>query len=289
MAIPPCGSKLILLFTWRNVFINTNLPVSQVAVTFAVGSEVGLQSSSDFGQMGKPFLMGTVALGENMGSTPFFVSFHFCGLFIFTVHAPSFASFSFPGREWWSTITVDISHYARKQLKALLLQNYKGRAVLCDESIDEGVYGHFGICGCASLTFGSGQLILDSGSCRRQFWGRPAVQMSDSLQRGVLSPVSLVANITSRDATRQSRFGLWSESVGRHSQIGSRDFNQLLSWEWWTHHVTDLIMAHCFVWTESLDDPVYTSYNVLSACNNKKHYSLWNRPAVLSLCLQEGL
>lgn len=37
----------------------------QVAVTFAVGSEVGLQSSSDFSQMGKPFLMGTVALGKS--------------------------------------------------------------------------------------------------------------------------------------------------------------------------------------------------------------------------------
>ena len=36
----------------------------QVAVTFVVGSEVGLQSSADFSQMGKPFLMGTVALGE---------------------------------------------------------------------------------------------------------------------------------------------------------------------------------------------------------------------------------
>ncbi|XP_035508667.1 uncharacterized protein LOC118321455 [Morone saxatilis] len=41
------------------------LLIVTVAVTFAVGSEVGLQSSSDFSQMGKPFLMGTVALGEN--------------------------------------------------------------------------------------------------------------------------------------------------------------------------------------------------------------------------------
>ncbi|XP_039462576.1 uncharacterized protein si:ch211-51h4.2 isoform X3 [Oreochromis aureus] len=38
------------------------LLIVTVAVTFAVGSEVGLQSSSDFSQMGKPFLMGTVAL-----------------------------------------------------------------------------------------------------------------------------------------------------------------------------------------------------------------------------------
>lgn len=42
---------------------------SQVAVTFAVGSDVGLQSSTDFRQMGKPFLMGTVALGEEQLST----------------------------------------------------------------------------------------------------------------------------------------------------------------------------------------------------------------------------
>lgn len=44
-------------------------------MTFAVGSEVGLQSSSDFSQMGKPFLMGTVALGETQlcsSSLPFF-------------------------------------------------------------------------------------------------------------------------------------------------------------------------------------------------------------------------
>lgn len=45
---------------------------SQVAVTFAVGSEVGLQSSSDFRQMGKPFLMGTVALGEISALSIFF-------------------------------------------------------------------------------------------------------------------------------------------------------------------------------------------------------------------------
>lgn len=48
---------------------------SQVAVTFAVGSEVGLQSSSDFRQMGKPFLMGTVALGEKSALSIFFFFF----------------------------------------------------------------------------------------------------------------------------------------------------------------------------------------------------------------------
>ncbi|XP_038572758.1 uncharacterized protein si:ch211-51h4.2 isoform X2 [Micropterus salmoides] len=45
-----------------------------VAVTFAVGSEVGLQSSSDFSQMGKPFLMGTVALGGIVNVMPLLFS-----------------------------------------------------------------------------------------------------------------------------------------------------------------------------------------------------------------------
>lgn len=56
------------------VCVCVNAP--QVAVTFVVGSEVGQQSSSDFSQMGKPFLMGTVALGENSPSF-FFSHFHF--------------------------------------------------------------------------------------------------------------------------------------------------------------------------------------------------------------------
>ncbi|KAK1896906.1 Pyrophosphoryl-undecaprenol N-acetylglucosamine transferase, partial [Dissostichus eleginoides] len=46
----------------------------KVAVTFAVGSEVGLQSSSDFSQMGKPFLMGTVALGGIVNVMPLLYS-----------------------------------------------------------------------------------------------------------------------------------------------------------------------------------------------------------------------
>lgn len=46
-------------------------------MTFAVGSEVGLQSSSDFSQMGKPFLMGTVALGKTGLSS--FLSLCLCG------------------------------------------------------------------------------------------------------------------------------------------------------------------------------------------------------------------
>ncbi|KAK7889276.1 hypothetical protein WMY93_024836 [Mugilogobius chulae] len=52
--IQPITSVLTLL---KGVLL-----VVTVAVTFAVGSEVGLHSSSDFSQMGRPFLMGTVAL-----------------------------------------------------------------------------------------------------------------------------------------------------------------------------------------------------------------------------------
>ncbi|XP_034071904.1 uncharacterized protein si:ch211-51h4.2 isoform X2 [Gymnodraco acuticeps] len=50
------------------------LLIVTVAVTFAVGSEVGLQSSSDFTQMGKPFLMGTVALGGIVNVMPLLYS-----------------------------------------------------------------------------------------------------------------------------------------------------------------------------------------------------------------------
>ncbi|XP_029988009.1 uncharacterized protein LOC115417931 [Sphaeramia orbicularis] len=50
------------------------LLIVTVAVTFAVGSEVGLHSSSDFSQMGKPFLMGTVALGGIVNVMPLLFS-----------------------------------------------------------------------------------------------------------------------------------------------------------------------------------------------------------------------
>ncbi|XP_023284976.1 uncharacterized protein LOC111671956 [Seriola lalandi dorsalis] len=50
------------------------LLIVTVAVTFAVGSEVGLQSSNDFSQMGKPFLMGTVALGGIVNVMPLLFS-----------------------------------------------------------------------------------------------------------------------------------------------------------------------------------------------------------------------
>ncbi|XP_034738218.1 uncharacterized protein si:ch211-51h4.2 isoform X2 [Etheostoma cragini] len=50
------------------------LLIVTVVVTFAVGSEVGLQSNSDFSQMGKPFLMGTVALGGIVNVMPLLYS-----------------------------------------------------------------------------------------------------------------------------------------------------------------------------------------------------------------------
>ncbi|XP_035502972.1 uncharacterized protein si:ch211-51h4.2 isoform X4 [Scophthalmus maximus] len=50
------------------------LLIVTVAVTFAVGSKVGLQSSSDFSEMGKPFLMGTVALGGIVNVMPLLFS-----------------------------------------------------------------------------------------------------------------------------------------------------------------------------------------------------------------------
>ncbi|CAL8307549.1 unnamed protein product [Lota lota] len=50
------------------------LLIVTVSVTFAVGSEVGLQSSADFSQMGKPFLMGTVALGGIVNVMPLLFS-----------------------------------------------------------------------------------------------------------------------------------------------------------------------------------------------------------------------
>ncbi|XP_064186048.1 uncharacterized protein si:ch211-51h4.2 isoform X1 [Anguilla rostrata] len=45
-----------------------------VSVTFAVGSEVHQQMTNDFSQIGKPFLMGTVALGGIVNVMPFLFS-----------------------------------------------------------------------------------------------------------------------------------------------------------------------------------------------------------------------
>ncbi|XP_023810231.1 uncharacterized protein LOC101158756 isoform X2 [Oryzias latipes] len=55
-------------------FLKGILLIITVAVTFVVGSEVGQQSSSDFSQMGKPFLMGTVALGGIVNVMPLLFS-----------------------------------------------------------------------------------------------------------------------------------------------------------------------------------------------------------------------
>ncbi|XP_044054518.1 uncharacterized protein si:ch211-51h4.2 isoform X2 [Siniperca chuatsi] len=65
---------ILLIVTTVCVCVCVCVCVSQVAVTFAVGSEVGLQSSSDFSQMGKPFLMGTVALGGIVNVMPLLFS-----------------------------------------------------------------------------------------------------------------------------------------------------------------------------------------------------------------------
>ncbi|KAM9761599.1 uncharacterized protein ACNS7B_003980 [Menidia menidia] len=65
---------LIQPLTSLLTFLKGILLIVTVAVTFAVGSEVGLQSSSDFSQMGKPFLMGTVALGGIVNVMPLLFS-----------------------------------------------------------------------------------------------------------------------------------------------------------------------------------------------------------------------
>ncbi|XP_056590165.1 uncharacterized protein si:ch211-51h4.2 isoform X1 [Triplophysa dalaica] len=50
------------------------LLVITVAVTFVVGSEVHQETTNDFTQIGKPFLMGTVALGGIVNVMPFLFS-----------------------------------------------------------------------------------------------------------------------------------------------------------------------------------------------------------------------
>ncbi|KAI4828648.1 hypothetical protein KUCAC02_022727, partial [Chaenocephalus aceratus] len=72
--IQPITSLLTLLKGILLIVTGGRQPVEPVAVTFAVGSEVGLQSSSDFSQMGKPFLMGTVALGGIVNVMPLLYS-----------------------------------------------------------------------------------------------------------------------------------------------------------------------------------------------------------------------
>ncbi|KAI4899167.1 hypothetical protein NFI96_031704, partial [Prochilodus magdalenae] len=50
------------------------LAAGHVAVTFVVGSEVHQETTNDFTQIGKPFLMGTVALGGIVNVMPFLFS-----------------------------------------------------------------------------------------------------------------------------------------------------------------------------------------------------------------------
>ncbi|KAG9266445.1 hypothetical protein AMEX_G19072 [Astyanax mexicanus] len=50
------------------------LLIITVAVTFVVGSEVRQETTNDFTQIGKPFLMGTVALGGIINVMPFLFS-----------------------------------------------------------------------------------------------------------------------------------------------------------------------------------------------------------------------
>ncbi|XP_023194686.1 uncharacterized protein LOC102222825 isoform X2 [Xiphophorus maculatus] len=68
------GHTVIQPITSLFTLLKGILLIVTVVVTFAVGSEVGLQSSSDFSQMGKPFLMGTVALGGIVNVMPLLFS-----------------------------------------------------------------------------------------------------------------------------------------------------------------------------------------------------------------------
>ncbi|XP_055041121.2 uncharacterized protein [Misgurnus anguillicaudatus] len=66
MIIQPITSLLTLL---KGILL-----VITVAVTFVVGSEVHQETTNDFTQIGKPFLMGTVALGGIVNVMPFLFS-----------------------------------------------------------------------------------------------------------------------------------------------------------------------------------------------------------------------
>ncbi|XP_041695202.1 uncharacterized protein si:ch211-51h4.2 isoform X1 [Coregonus clupeaformis] len=66
MVIQPITSLLTLL---KGIML-----IITVAVTFAVGSEVQQETTNDFSQIGKPFLMGTVALGGIVNVMPLLFS-----------------------------------------------------------------------------------------------------------------------------------------------------------------------------------------------------------------------
>ncbi|KAJ8278825.1 hypothetical protein COCON_G00058910 [Conger conger] len=65
-AIQPITSLLTLL--------KGTMLIITVSVTFVVGSEVRQETTNDFSQIGKPFLMGTVALGGIVNVMPFLFS-----------------------------------------------------------------------------------------------------------------------------------------------------------------------------------------------------------------------
>ncbi|XP_029563195.1 uncharacterized protein LOC115158418 isoform X1 [Salmo trutta] len=66
MVIQPITSLLTLL---KGIML-----IITVAVTFALGSEVQQETTNDFSQIGKPFLMGTVALGGIVNVMPLLFS-----------------------------------------------------------------------------------------------------------------------------------------------------------------------------------------------------------------------
>ncbi|KAL7854935.1 hypothetical protein SRHO_G00171250 [Serrasalmus rhombeus] len=64
-------SSLNAVLLWARL---SSVSFHKVAVTFVVGSEVHQETTNDFTQIGKPFLMGTVALGGIVNVMPFIFS-----------------------------------------------------------------------------------------------------------------------------------------------------------------------------------------------------------------------
>ncbi|KAG1933475.1 hypothetical protein F2P79_020579 [Pimephales promelas] len=65
------GQVIIQPITSLLTLLKGILLVITVSVTFVVGSEVHQETTNDFTQIGKPFLMGTVALGGIVNVMPF--------------------------------------------------------------------------------------------------------------------------------------------------------------------------------------------------------------------------
>ncbi|XP_056108601.1 uncharacterized protein si:ch211-51h4.2 [Rhinichthys klamathensis goyatoka] len=68
------GQVIIQPITSLLTLLKGILLVITVSVTFVVGSEVHQETTNDFTQIGKPFLMGTVALGGIVNVMPFLFS-----------------------------------------------------------------------------------------------------------------------------------------------------------------------------------------------------------------------